>query len=172
MATALLIVDVQRNMLEGEAPVPSAHAVKTALSALLTRARSSDALVVHVQNDGPPGEPDEPLTPGWELVFPARPEDLVVRKQHPDTFASNASLAEELRERDIDRVVIAGMQSDFCIAATSRGALRHGFGVVLAAGAHATYNGREPAATIAANVEAELLREGVHVLHADAIKFG
>jgi nicotinamidase-related amidase len=68
-------------------------------------------------------------------------------------------------------VVVAGMQSDYCIGATSRGALSHGFKVVLASGAHATYDGQDSAANISAAVETDLSREGVLVLPASDIQF-
>lgn len=70
MATALLLIDVQRDMLEPPKPVPAHVETQRALESLLSRARISGAFVVHVQNDGSPGDPDAPNTPGWELVFP------------------------------------------------------------------------------------------------------
>ena len=172
MRTALLLVDVQRNMLEGDAPVPAAGQVRPALEALLATARGAGALVVHVQNDGAPGEPDEPETEGWRLVLPATGGELVVRKDVPDTFAANPELARSLRERGVDRVVVAGMQSEYCVEATSRGALGHGFEVLLASGAHATYDdGSVAAVEISTGVEKELGTEGVRVLPAAGVPF-
>lgn len=158
MKTALLLVDAQRNMLEGDFPIPAAAQIKPALESLLTRGRKAGALVVHVQNDGPPGEPDEPGTVGWELIFPAAEAEIVVRKGVPDAFAANTDLASDLRASGVKRVVVAGMQSNYCVAATSLGALENGFEVVLASGAHATYDEKESAATISEKVEDELGR--------------
>ena len=138
---ALVIVDAQRNMLEGSEPVPSAVDVKAALSGLLDKARAARAVVVHVQNDGSSGDPDEPGIAGWELVFEPAEDEIVVRKDQSDTFAANPDLAGLLKDRQVERVVIAGMQSEFCIEATSRGAVREGFSVLLPRGAHATYDG-------------------------------
>jgi nicotinamidase-related amidase len=172
MNTALLFVDVQRNMLEGDNPVPAAAAVRPALQALLATARTAGAVVVHVQNDGPSGEPDEPHTGGWRLVFPPADGELVVRKDVSDTFAANPDLAGSLRGRGVDRVVVAGMQSDYCVQATSRGALGLGFEVVLAGGAHATYDaGSVSAAELAAGVEKDLATEGVRVVPAAQLRF-
>ncbi len=171
MATALLLVDVQRNMLEGSTPVPAAGQVRPALQSLLTRARSAGALVVHIQNDGPEGSPDEPGTEGWELVFPPVPGELAVRKTEPDVFIADACLASALTARGVDRVVVAGMQSNYCIAQTSRGALRHSFTVLLASGAHATYDEQDSAAIISASVETALSRDGVDVVPAASITF-
>jgi len=170
MATALLLVDVQRNMLEGSTPVPAAGQVRPALQSLLARARAAGALVVHIQNDGPEGSPDEPGTEGWELVFPPVPGELAVRKTEPDVFTADACLATTLTARGIDRVVVAGLQSN-CVEQASRGALRHGFTVLLASGAHATYDKHDSAAVISASVETALSRDGVTVLPATDITF-
>lgn len=171
VATALILVDVQRNMLEGDLPVPTAAEVRPALESLLARARDAGAVVVHVQNDGAEGDPDEPGTEGWELVLPAAPGEQVVCKAEPDTFADNPDLAASLSAAGVEGVVVAGMQSEYCIAATSRGALRHGFTVTLASDAHATYDDECRAITIAARVQRELVHDGVAALPAAGIDF-
>ena len=171
MATALLLAGVQRNMLEGSTPVPAAGQVRPVLQSLLARARTAGALVVHIQNDGPQGSPDEPQTDGWELVFPPVPGELAVRKAEPDVFTADACLATTLTARGIDRVVVAGLQSNHGVEQASRGALRHGFAVLLASGAHATHDEHDSAAVISARVETALSRDGVTVLPATDVTF-
>jgi streptothricin hydrolase len=171
MARALMLIDVQRNMLEPPAPVPSAASIHDALEDLLLRARRANALVVHVQNDGPPGEPDEPGTKGWQLVFPVSDGELIVRKDQPDTFAANPALAQDLADKEIAEVVIAGMQSNYCVAESTRGALKRGLQAILASGAHATYDENEPASVISAQTERELAAEGVAVLPFGEVSF-
>ena len=171
MAWGLLLVNVQRHMLEGSAPVPAARRVRKAIGELLSAARSADALVVHIQNEGMAGDPDEPGTRGWELVFPVEKDDLVVRKTQQNAFVSAVRLAPAMRRRHVDRVVVAGLLSNYCVAATCRGAMDRGFSVVLAAGAHATYDEKEPARQISAAVERELQARGVEVMTAEWIKF-
>jgi nicotinamidase-related amidase len=166
-----MLIDVQRNMLEPPAPVPSAASIRDALEDLLLRARRASALVVHVQNDGPPGEPDEPGTDGWQLVFPVSDGELIVRKDQSDTFAANPALAGDLAGKAITEVVIAGMQSNYCVAESSRGALKRGLQAVLASGAHATYDENEPASVISAQIERELAAEGVTVLPFGEVSF-
>ena len=139
-----MLIDVQRNMLEPPTPVPAAASIRDALQDLLLRARQAGALVIHVQNDGSPGDPDEPGTDGWQLVFPAGSGELIVRKDQTDTFAANPGLAGELAAKEITEVIIAGMQSNYCVAESSRGALKQGLQAILASGAHATYDEDEP----------------------------
>jgi streptothricin hydrolase len=172
MTTALLLIDAQRNMLVGTEPIPDRHGVRTAIESLLARARASGSTVVHVQNDGSPGDPDEPHTDGWELVLPPADGELVVRKDQCDTFAANPGLADELRGRGIRRVVLGGMQSEYCVLETGRGALGHGFDVVLAAGAHGTYPaGSTAAADVSTSAEAQLREAGASVRPCEEIPF-
>ena len=169
--TGLLMVDVQRDMLEGENPVPSSAEVRSRLEALLLKARRSGALVVHVQIDGGPGDPDAPGTEGWALVFAPLAGEPVVRKSVGNAF-SNPELSRVLRQQNVSRVVVAGMQSEYCVSDTSRGALRSGLQVVLACGAHATYDqGGRSAESICWRVEVELGGEGVRVSPYEQVSF-
>jgi nicotinamidase-related amidase len=171
MTTALLLIDAQRNMLEGDTPIPDAKRVRPELESLLARARAAAATVVHVQNDGSAGDPDEPHTAGWELVLAPVEGEVVVRKDQCDTFAANPTLASELHGSGVQRVIVAGMQSEYCVLETARAALGLGFDVVLAADAHGTYDGAASAADIAASVEEELGQAGARVLSSDGISF-
>lgn len=42
----------------------------------------------------------------------------------------------------VDKLYIFGVQSEYCVKATTLGALAEGFDTVLLAGAHSTYNGK------------------------------
>ncbi len=170
MTTALLLIDVQRDMLDPPNPVPGHAEIRRALECLLESARDARAFVIYVQNDGSPGDPDEPHTPGWDLSFSPLRDDLVIRKSRADSF-TNEALGEALASKRIDRVVVAGMQSNYCISATCRGALSRGLKVVLASGAHATYDEGMSASAIADRVEEELVKEGAEVVPFTRIEF-
>jgi nicotinamidase-related amidase len=170
MTTALLLIDVQRNMLEPPEPVPAAPLVRPVLESLLDRARADGTLVVHVQNDGPTGEIDEPHTEPWELVFTPITGEHVVNKTEGNAFVGT-TLVGVLGNAGVDRVVVAGMQSNYCVEQTSRGALERGLAVVLVSDGHATYDEIMPAAELSAAVEAELASAGVTVLPSTAITF-
>ena len=170
MTSALLLIDVQRNMLLPPEPVPDATAVQGALAELLARARRAGSVIVHVRNTGDPeaGDPDAPGTPGWELVFEPLPEEHVLDKLTTDSFAGTG----------LDRLlppgsplVVAGMQSDYCVRATSLAAIARGHAVELASGAHATYPDGQPAAEISAAVELELAAAGAVITPWDGIRF-
>jgi streptothricin hydrolase len=139
MAQALLVVDVQRGFVSGPDAVPAAPALLQALDGLLTAAREAGVLVVHLQNDGPPGRPDEPHTPGWELAIPPRDGEPVLRKTEDDPFRGTR-LADLLAGHGVTRLAVCGLLSEFCVSSAARGALDRGLAVVLSHDAHATYD--------------------------------
>jgi hypothetical protein len=63
------------------------------------------------------------------------------------------------------------MQSNYCVQATCHGAVKDGLKVVLAAGAHATYDESEKADRISIRVEEELRPESVRIIPFREIDF-
>ena len=61
----------------------------------------------------------------------------MVHKSSSDAFLET-NLADVLSELEVDRLVMAGMQSEFCVDATARAAASRGFDVVLVADGHTT----------------------------------
>ncbi|GAA4437901.1 hypothetical protein GCM10023148_44850 [Actinokineospora soli] len=123
MAEVLVLVDVQRNMVRPPTPVPGAEEIDAAVTTLLTRARIAGAQVVHVRNNGGTGDPDETGTPGWELVHDVVGGEHIVDKAESDAFAGT-ELADLVPPGA--RLVVAGMQSEYCVRATALSALRRG----------------------------------------------
>ncbi len=56
------------------------------------------------------------------------------------TFYFRTDLDAKLKARGIDRVVIAGMQTEYCVDTSVRSAMSHGYKVVLGADAHSTFD--------------------------------
>jgi len=82
---ALLVVDVQKNMVEGKYSVPNAVEFLAKFEKRIGEARDAGVPVIWVQNDGPEGDIDEPFSPGWELYFVPAEGERVVRKGTPAT---------------------------------------------------------------------------------------
>ncbi len=138
---ALLIVDIQTAFVTGDEAAPASEHLLVNLSDLLQRARRAGALVMHLQNDGPPGAVDEPGRAGWELYFPAAESsrEVVVRKLTDDGFDGTA-LDEFLRRHGVGRVCVVGVMSEMCVLATARAALARKFGGVMPHDGHATFD--------------------------------
>ena len=172
-ANALLLIDLQANMFDPKNPVRSGDALLERVTGLLARARAAGTLVVFVRNCGGPGDPDVRGTSGWELqprLRPARGE-LVLDKTTSDTFESTP-LGDELTARGIKGVVIAGLQSEYCIRATTLGALSRNLEVTLVANGHSTFDGGgRTAPEISAAVNAELAGRA-RLANAEEVRFG
>jgi len=154
----LLIVDAQVNQFEPPMAVHDGPIILDRLKRLVARARAASVPVAFIQNDGGEADPDLPGTPGWALhpeLLPAGSEK-VYRKTTTDSF-HETGLLEDLRATGVTDLVIAGMQSNYCIDATARRAVKEGFSVTLVSDAHSTFSfTEEPAAEIAARINQEL----------------
>jgi nicotinamidase-related amidase len=143
MSMALVVIDVQQGMFaEAQPPHRGDDLLKT-IRALQDRARAAGLPVVHVQHDGGDGDPLARGSEGFAIhgdVAPLSGEEGVV-KDRCDAF-----LGTGLDARGIDRLVIAGLQTEFCIDTSVRSAMAHGNKVVHAADAHSTFDGPDLAA--------------------------
>ncbi|MGZ0147357.1 isochorismatase family protein [Kribbella sp. WER1] len=137
----LIVVDMQTAFVSGDDAVPGAAGLLDRVRDLLDRARAAGAVVVHLQNDGPPGADDEPGTPGWELFLPVveGPREHVIRKPRDDGF-DGTCLGEVLVSAGVRSLAVCGVMSEMCVRATAETALDRGYQVVLPHDAHATYD--------------------------------
>jgi nicotinamidase-related amidase len=131
--TALLVVDVQRGVVEG------AHeraAVVANVGSLVEKARREQIPVVWVQHS------DEQLARGsddWRIVPELAPDDAepLVEKHYGDSF-DDTTLETVLSGLGVGRLVVAGAQTDGCIRSTLHGALVRGYDATLVSDAHTT----------------------------------
>lgn len=158
MKPAFLLIDVQVNQFVHPYAVEGGEALLARVGDLLERARAAGAPVILVRNCGGPGDPDVQGSPGWELHPAIKPREgeRILDKTTNDTFESTA-LETELRSRNVTDLVIAGVQSDWCIKATTKGAVARGYPVTLVSDAHSTmFQGGKPPAEIIAAINDEL----------------
>jgi nicotinamidase-related amidase len=137
MADVLLVIDVQRALLE-ELPPARREELLATLVPLLERARAEGTPVVYVRHDGSPGELI-PGTPEWEIGSEIAPRagEPIVDKRFGDAFVET-NLEDVLSGLEADHLIATGMQTDFCVNATIGGAVQRGYRVTLVADAHAT----------------------------------
>ncbi len=78
-------------------------------------------------------------TEGWKLAHALEvlPTDTYIRKKATDSF-HQTELQSVLLARDVNKLVICGLQSEFCVDTTTRRALALGYPVVLVADGHST----------------------------------
>ncbi len=131
--TALLVVDVQKGVVEG---AHERDAVVANVGSLVEKARRERVPVVWVQHS------DEQLARGsddWRIVPELTPGDAepVVEKNYGDSF-EDTTLETVLSGLGVGRLVVVGAQSDACIRSTVHGAFVRGYDATLVSDAHTT----------------------------------
>lgn len=141
MATALVVIDVQEAMFRQPAPPYDGPGVVGRIAGLLARARTDRVPVYFVRHDGGPGDDFERGTAGWQIHAPVAPlpAEPIVEKRHPSAF-QDTDFDARLKQSGIDRLVICGMQTDYCVDSTTRAAYALGYKVVLVSDAHTTFD--------------------------------
>jgi nicotinamidase-related amidase len=135
MNTAVLVIDVQQGLCEGEGAPHDCEGTISRINDVTRKARVAGAPVVFIQHEAA-GYLDHGSA-GWQLAngLDVKAIDIKVRKTTPDSFL-RTDLEDVLKDRDINNVVVCGMHSEFCVDTTVRRALSLGFPVVLVADAH------------------------------------
>jgi nicotinamidase-related amidase len=139
--TALLVIDVQvGNFAENDCVFKSDELLST-IADLIAQARNVNMPIVYVQHCGSPGAVDEPGTPGWEIhpaIAPAK-DEVIIQKTHPDSF-QDTSLQQELESMGVKKLIITGLQTEYCVDTTCRRAYSLGYEVTLVKDAHSTWD--------------------------------
>ncbi|MBI4911723.1 MAG: isochorismatase family protein [Acidobacteria bacterium] len=130
MKTALLVVDMQISLID-EGPWNSNDLIDR-IEKLVEFARKNSVLVAFVTDLRV--EPHRSLHPRMQ----SKPDDLLITKPFCDSFL-HTRLDDELRKRGITHLVIAGLQTDYCIDTTCRRAASLGYTVQLVSDAHSTF---------------------------------
>src|SRR4051794_7117229 len=131
--TALLVVDVQRGVVEG---APGRDDVVENVGSLVEKARREQVPVVWVQHSS------EHLVKGsddWRIVAELTPADTepLVEKRYGDSF-EDTPLESVLSDLGVGRLLVVGAQTDACIRSTLHGAFVRGYDATLVSDAHTT----------------------------------
>lgn len=136
---ALLVIDMQVGLFGVETRRYDANGVIDRINALGRTVRQNGGIVVFVQHDGLQGDPLESGTDGWRLLssLERHLDEVVVHKTACDAFY-NTDLSIVLKQQRVQRLIITGCATDFCVDSTLRAALSRDYQVVVAADAHTT----------------------------------
>lgn len=129
MNTALLIIDVQQSLVD-EGIWDFEKIIKN-LNQLLAKARNEQVPVILIR--------DSRVEPDGEFHRSLEREsyDIEIVKNFCDSFMGTR-LDEILKNRSIERLVVGGIQTDFCVDTTCRAAASLGYDVILVSDAHST----------------------------------
>jgi nicotinamidase-related amidase len=129
--TALLVIDVQEFYFpDGAMPLESPEAASANCKKLIEKFRSNKQTIIHIAHNASKGADFHPD------VVPRDGEKVIV-KDEVSAF-NGTDLLEYIRDTEIDKLVICGMQTHMCVEAAVRAAYDHGVECVLVRDACAT----------------------------------
>lgn len=138
--TALIIVDAQREYLDGSLPLSGIDDALVEIKKILSRARAAGVPIFHVVHHTVPGapifNPDGPMSEIIDAVKPTENE-RVVKKNLPSAFV-NTELNDYLKATGKNDLVITGFMTHMCVNATTRSAVDLGYSPTIVASACAT----------------------------------
>lgn len=152
---ALVLIDHQRDYVDGGLPLVGMEATVVAAAELLATARRHGAPVIHVVHVAPAGAPAfDPAKPGGQIIAELAPREGEARvaKTYANSF-KDTGLHERLQVLGKKQLVIAGFMTHMCVSTTTRAAAELGYENFVVASACATRDLRGPnGETVAAAV--------------------
>jgi nicotinamidase-related amidase len=126
----LLIVDVQTYLIN-ERPY-NVRSVIGNIKRLILAARDTQTEVIYVRHDGGEGDELEYGTEGWQICGETAPDngETIFDKRYNSAFLKTG-LSEYLAGKSIHTIVLAGLQTEYCMDATCKSAFEHGFNVII-----------------------------------------
>lgn len=136
MKPAVLVIDMQQGLCEGEGAAFDCAGTIARINDVTRKARQAGVPVLFIQHESRDGYLEHG-TAAWQIAsgVDVSGSDLRVRKTTPDAFL-RTNLEAVLRSAHVERIVLCGMHSEFCVDTTARRALALGFPVTLVSDAH------------------------------------
>jgi nicotinamidase-related amidase len=139
--TALVLIDMQQGNFVGPHPIVAGNRLLSIAKELIQKARRNKIQIFYILNNGGKGDPDEVGTSGWMIHSNIMPleEDILIQKTTPDAF-HKTNLRESLNERNIENLVVMGLQTEYCIDTTCRRGSLLGYNILLVKDGHSTWD--------------------------------
>ena len=137
--TALLIIDVQQALVD--AHPYNKEAFLANLQALLALARQNGIEAIYIRHDDGPGSDFERGTKGWEIASDIAPPagTLVIDKKKNSAF-KDTELHGYLQAKGVGSLILAGMQTEYCVDATCKSAFDLGYAITIPRGCTTTFD--------------------------------
>lgn len=136
---ALVLIDCQREYVDGALPLPGIDQALSSISDLLLRARAAGTPVIHIVHKGKPGgafDLDDVRGQIADACAPAGGEPRI-EKTLPNAFAGT-DLADRLNGMGRKKLLVAGFMTHMCVSSTVRAGLDLGFNSTVIASGTAT----------------------------------
>ena len=135
----LLVVDMQKGLVDEDLYAYDMFMEKTVR--LIDAAREKHVEVVYIQHDAGPGSGLSAGDDGFEIagrVSPRKGEKIFVKKIN--SCFGNPEFRDYMEHQEDKRLMIIGLQTNYCIDATVKSAFERGFEVIIPEGANSTFD--------------------------------
>lgn len=136
--SVLIIIDAQREYVDGALPLVGVDAAIRDISRLLARARKAGTPVIHIMHRGARGL-FNPTGEYFGIVPALQPlaDETVIEKMRVSSFAGTG-LEEAVKRTGRKQLIIVGFMTHNCVSSTARAARDLGYEVAVVAAATAT----------------------------------
>ena len=135
----LLVVDTQKLITNEN--LYNFELFKRNVKELINAARNNNIEVIYVRHDDGEGCELTKGTDGFEIYDEFRPVDKeVVFDKNVNSSFKGTGLLEYLTAKDAQEIIVAGLQTDYCIDATVKCGFEHGFKMIVPANANTTFD--------------------------------
>jgi nicotinamidase-related amidase len=126
----LMVVDVQNALIKAH-PYNEKKVIEN-IKKLIVTARDNKKEVIYVRHDDGKGTELEQGTDGWQIYNDIAPNsnELIFEKQYNSAFFKTG-LREYLESKDIDTIVLLGLQTEYCIDATCKSAFDFEYKIII-----------------------------------------
>lgn len=135
----LMIVDVQNALVKAQ-PYNKETIIEN-IKELVSSARTNNKEVIYVRHDDGKGSELEQGTEGWQVYEDIAPNgsEAIFEKQYNSAFFKT-SLREYLVSKDIDTIILVGLQTEYCIDATCKSAFDYGYKIIMPEETNTTFD--------------------------------
>lgn len=127
---ALIIVDMQTALVEAE-PYNRVTVIEN-IKVLLDSCRKKGIPVIYVQHDGGMGDELEQGSVGWTIYKDIAPlPDEKIFEKHYNSAFRKTGLHEYLQEKGIKKIILCGMQTEYCLDVTCKVAFEYEYEVTI-----------------------------------------
>jgi nicotinamidase-related amidase len=135
----LMVVDVQ-NALIKKHPYNEQKVIENIKKLILT-ARGNKKEVLYVRHDDGKGTELEQGTDGWQIYNDIAPDssESIFEKQYNSAFLKTG-LREYLESKNIDNIILVGLQTEYCMDATCKSAFDCGYKIIIPEETNTTFD--------------------------------
>lgn len=139
-ATALVVIDIQNEYFTGKLPIPDGLAVVRNANRLIALADKHGMPVFHIQQWSSPSRPlftQNTVMAEFHSEVQRATHHVTIRKTYASSFAST-DLHQQLQARGVKTLIVSGLMTNNCVAATAFDGVANGYQVIISSDASAT----------------------------------